>query len=288
MNDKDTLLTTAQKNFIQYLKDQKKAHSTILAYGKDIAQLVEFLGKRQVAHVTAVTPEMIEEFKEYLADNKYVLKSISRKLNSTKTFFKYFQERGLILRDPAAPISHPRYVIAPPRILTKIEYRALRDVARNDIRTAAIIEILLQTGMTIGELGRLELNDIKNDQVKIKPFETHPERTVYLNEAARKALDAYLNIRPKAKSKVVFVTKNGQPLLVRNIRAIIDRYFQIADIKNATVNSLRHTFIAHQLMAGVSVVTVQKMVGHQRLATTEKYLKYIQNQLSDTPKLEEL
>ena len=87
----------------------------------------------------------------------------------------------------------------------------------------------------------------------------------------------YLEERPKnAKSNYLFITRTGKPLLVRNIRATLKRYFGIAGIKNVTVNSLRHTFIAHHLKRGASLVLISKVVGHKRLSTTEKYLEHIE------------
>lgn len=288
MNNDDKSLAAAQRNFIDYLKKQGKASATILAYSKDVSQLVEFLSKQSITQTTTVLTEHIEAFKEYLADNNYIAKSISRKLNSIKTFFKYLRAENLVTTDPAISVSHPKYEIAPPRILSKMEYRSLRDAVRNDSRIAAVVEILLQTGIRIGELARLELDDLNEKEVKIGNHESHPERMIPLNQAAKKALEQYLNFRPKTKTKSVFVTKTGRSLLVRNIRTILDRYFKVADIKDATVNSLRHTFIAHQLMAGASVLLVQKLAGHKRLSTTEKYLEKIKGEFEETIKLEEL
>lgn len=289
MNDADKqLLVTIQKKFLNYLKSQGKATATILAYGKDTEQLVEFLSKKQITQASSVLPEHIEDFKEYLADNNYIPKSISRKLNSIKTFFRFLEEEKLIKESPATFISHPKYKVKPPRILSKMEYRALRDAAREDIRMAAVIEILLQTGIRIGELSRLQLEDASDKELRIRAYESHPERTVPLNQAAKNALNRYLNNRPQTKSKNIFVTKTGRPLLIRNIRAAIDRYFKIAGIEKATVNDLRHAFIAHQLMAGVSVILIQKFVGHKRLSTTEKYLDLIKGQVEESTKLEVL
>lgn len=288
MAETNKQLTIAQKKFVIYLKNQGRATATILAYGKDTEQLVEFLNKKQITQVGPVLPEHIEGFKEYLADNNYIAKSISRKLNSIKTFFRFLEEEKLIKDNPAAGVPHPKYEVKPPRILSKMEYRALRDAARDDNRMAAVIEILLQTGIRISELGRLQLNDVNDKEIKIKAYESHSERTVPLNQAAKNALNRYLNIRTKTRNKNVFVTKTGRPLLVRNIRAAIDRYFKIAGVEKVTVNDLRHTFISHQLLAGASVVLVQRLVGHKRLSTTEKYLELIADKVKQTVKLEEL
>jgi site-specific recombinase XerD len=288
MAEEITSLETAQKKFIDYLQDRDRASATILAYGKDIEQLISFLGKKQISHPASVSQEHIEEFKKSLAEKNYTAKSISRKLNSVKTFFRFLKSSGVIKEDPASLVAHPKYEIKPPRILTKMEYRALRDSARDDPRMSAVIELLLQTGMRIGELARLELEDIKEKEIKIKAYESHQARTIPLNQAAKKALERYLKVRPKSRTKNIFLTKTGRPLLIRNIRTAIDRYFRIAGIKDAKVNDLRHTFIAHQLMTGASVVLVSKLAGHKRLSTTEKYLDLVKEKVEERVRLEEL
>lgn len=282
------LLKDAQAKFINHLKKQGRASATILAYGKDVDQLVEFLESKKITQVESVLPEHIEEFKDSLTQKNYLAKSIARKLNSVKTFFRHFVSEHNIEKSPAASVSHPRYELKPPRILTKMEYRALRDASRDDPRMAAIIEILLQTGMRISELARLQTTDTDDKQIKVGQFESHPERTIPVNLAAKKALKRYMDLRVQTKSKNIFITKTGRPLLVRNIRTAVDRYFRLAGIENATVNDLRHTFIAHQLMSGVSVVLVQKLVGHKRLSTTEKYLDLIKDKVDEAVRLEEL
>lgn len=284
-------LPTAKDNFIGYLKSSGRAGATILAYGKDIEQLVEFTVSRNRSDASEVTTEDIEAFKGYLKNQNYTAKSISRKINSIKSFFRYLKSQNNIADNPANQVSHPKYEISPPRVLSKMEYRALRDACRQDIRLSAIIELLLQTGMRIGELANLTTTDVdlNKKELTIRAYESHPNRTIPLNEAAIKALEDYLKERPKTQEKTLFVTKNGNPFLVRNIRTAIDRYYKLAGIKNAKVNDLRHTFIMQQLSAGVPLTYLSKVVGHKRLSTTEKYLRLVDSQLEkDTVKIEEL
>lgn len=288
MKENITILQDAHQAFVRSLKDQKKASATILAYGKDISQLVEFMTKKQMTQASLVLPEHLEEFKEYLAENKYIAKSISRKLNSIRTFFRFLQDEKVVDKNPALTVAHPKYEIKAPRILTKIEYRALRDAVRDDPRLAAIVEVLLQTGIRISELSRLEIKDIGEKEAKIVAWESHPQRIVPISPAAKKSIERYLKIRPATKSRNVFITKSGRPLLIRNIRTAVDRYFKIAGIENATVNDLRHTFAAHQLMRGASVTFVQQLIGHKRLSTTEKYVEYIKDKIEPKDQLEEL
>lgn len=284
-----TSFSLAKEKFINYLKNQKRSISTILAYGKDIEQLSEFLEGRKITQVSSVLSEHLEAFKEDLNKKSYTAKSISRKLNSIKTFYRFLKSEGLIKEDPAAPVSHPKYETKAPRILSKMEYRALRDACRDDIRIAAIVELMLQTGIRIGEVARLELNDVKDNDLFIRPYESQPERSLPLNKAVRTALDDYFKERPKTRTKAVFVTKTGHPLLVRNIRTSIDRYFRLAGIEKTKVNDLRNTWIAHHLMAGTSVVILSKLAGHKRLSTTERYLQFAEEKTEGKKiKLEEL
>jgi integrase/recombinase XerD len=288
MTDDLNTLQDAQEKFIDNLRKQKRSTSTILAYGNDIGQLIGFLADRKITQVTTVTPNHIEDFKNLWLKDQYSPKSISRKLNSIKTFFRFLFAKGLLKENPAEGVTPPKLKKEPPRILSKMEYRALRDAARSDPRMSAVVEILLQTGMRIGELGRLEMDDITEKEIRVKSYESHPSRTIPLNRAARRALDRYLEERPKIRSKFLFVTRTGRPFLVRNVRTAVTRYFRLAGIKKAMVNSLRHTFIAYQLANAVPPTLVQRIVGHKRLSTTEKYLDLVKPKAEEKVKLEEL
>ena len=288
-------LRDTHKEFIDHLKTKKRASATILAYGKDIDQLVDFLEELQKAQVHEVTPDDIKAFMAKLQKGGYTLKSISRKLNSTKTFFRFLKIQEYVTDDPASLVEHPRFETKPPRVLSPIEYRALRDTARDDWRIAAIIEILLQTGIRIGELSNLKIDDVffgengKEGNLFVRPQENRGERSVPLNKPAEIALKKYLEVRPKTGNRTLFITKTGKPLLVRNIRTAIDRYYKKAGISGAKVNDMRHTWVAHHLSSGASLVLISKIAGHKRLSTTERYLSLITTRKGEQKvKLEEL
>lgn len=288
-------LQEAHREFIEHLKGKKRASATVLAYGKDIEQLVQFLVELKKAQVHEVSANDIRSFLAKLEKDGYTPKSLSRKLNSTKTFFRYLKVQELITDDPASLVDHPKFETKAPRILSPIEYRALRDAARDDARIAAIIEILLQTGIRIGELANLKTDDVffaqngKEGQLFIRPQENRGERTVPLNKAAETALKKYMQARPKSVNKALFITKTGHSLLIRNIRTAIDRYYKKAGIAQAKVNDLRHTWVAHHISSGASLVLISKIAGHKRLSTTERYLSLIQPQSGETKaKLEQL
>ncbi|MCL4366673.1 tyrosine-type recombinase/integrase [Patescibacteria group bacterium] len=288
-----TSLTEARQQFIDYLKSRSRSSATILAYGKDVEQLVVYLKSLEIDDPQAVTTEQLRNFMQKLAQESYTLKSISRKTNSTKTFFKFLKTQNIIEIDPATSLEHPIFENKPPRILSKLEYRALRDAARGDIRMSAVIELLLQTGVRIGELAKLIVSDLtlegESPNIHIRPEEGSVERNIPLTKPVIDALTKYLEIRPKTPNKALFVTKTGRPLLVRNIRTAIDRYFKLAGITGAKVNDLRHTWVASQLGSGISLTLVSKLAGHRRISTTEKYLQYVPGRTTeDKVKLEEL
>lgn len=273
--------------FIKYLEKNGRASATILAYAKDLDQLIEYLVKNGVTDAGSITTAHLEGFKQELTGQQYTLKSISRKLNSVKSFFKYLVTEGIVPSSPANSVSHPKYEVAPPRVLSPLEYRALRDACRDDVRMYAIVEILLQTGLRIGELAGIQLQDIslEKSNLKIRAFESHDARRVPLNKTAKDAIEQYVKERPKTKNTTLFITKTGNPFLIRNIRTAINRYFRIAGIEGAKVNDLRHTFIVEQLKAGVQLVDLSKMVGHKRLSTTEKYLQFLNGSKAEPKKI---
>lgn len=272
-------LAAAHAQFVQNLKDSGKAHATVIAYSKDIEQLVEFANKeKNKTQVEDILDTDIEEFKELLKKQRYTGKSISRKINSIKAFFRYLMNESVISDNPADIVSHPKYDQSPPRVLSKTEYRALRDASRGDARMSAVVELLLQTGMRISELAALQIGDVDFDRsvITVRPQNSRSSRRVPLNAAAKQSVMDYLAVRPRAREKTMFLTKTCRPFLVRNIRTAIDRYFRLAGIKDAKVNDLRHTFIVEQLKAGTPLVYISQLVGHKRITTTEKYLKLIE------------
>ena len=281
--------TSALEKFLAHLKDHRRSTATSVAYHGDLRQLHAYLTEKRITQATSVQPIHLEEFVAHLSTKGYTPKSISRKINSLKTFFKFLHETGLHTENPSSPLTHPKYESKAPRILTESEHRALRDAARLDIRISAVIELLLQTGVRISELANLRMEDLGKNEISVRIFENNAQRAVPLNKTAASALQNYLNIRPKVENDHLFVTKTGHPLLVRNIRTAIDRYFKKAGVKEAKVNDLRHTFIAHQLRSGVHPDLLTTIVGHRRKSSTEKYLDYVKIEVSDfTTRLSEL
>lgn len=268
----DTLVSLLPK-FIAHLQEKGRSPSTILAYRADLEQLNSFVADRQKSLPSQVTSDDLVSFRDWLLSQKYTAKSVSRKLNAIKTFFRWLVAEGILTSDSSKDVGHPKIEATDPKFLSPLEYRALRDVVRNDTRIAAIVELILQTGMRISEVANLKIGDYKDIHIKVEAYATQPERTVPLNTPVKLSLEAYIQERPNTESIYVFVSKNGKPLAVRNIRAAIDRYMQKAEIPTYSVNDLRTTFIVENLKRGVDLVTISQVSGHKRLSTTERYLE---------------
>lgn len=267
----DTIKSLVPK-FISSLSDKGRSPSTILAYRSDLEQLIEFLTKNSIATPDQIKSEDLDTFRDTLLAQKFTPKSVSRKLNAVKTFFRWMVETNYVTVDLSKSVTHPKVESSMPKFLTPLEYRALRDVVKSDSRISAMIELILQSGLRISEVANMKTHDLTNETLKIEGYATQPERTIPLNKPAKEALDKYMAERPKVESEYVFISKTGKPLAVRNIRASVDRFIQKAELPKYSVNDLRTTFIIENIKNGVDLILISQVSGHKRLSTTERYL----------------
>ncbi len=258
--------------FIEDLRAKHRSPATILAYRADLDQLALFLSEKNKALPDQIKKEDIESFRDWLLMQKYTPKSASRKLNAIKTFFRWMMTQKFIMVDPSKDVTHPKLTISNPKFLSQLEYRALRDIVRSDKRIATIVELILQTGLRISEVANLKLEHVLEAELIIEAYATQPTRKIPLNKIAKITLVEFIKDVPK-DSIFVFVSKNGKPLAIRNIRASVDRYIQRAEIGKFSVNDLRTTFIIENIKRGVDLVTISQVAGHKRLSTTERYLE---------------
>lgn len=259
--------------FVANLGEKGRSPATVLAYRSDLDQLLEFLTKNSVVTPDQIKSKDLDSFRDTLLAQKFTPKSVSRKLNAVKTFFRWLVETNYVTTDLSKNVSHPKVESTLPKFLTPLEYRALRDVVKSDSRISAMIELILQSGLRISEVANMKTKDLTIDTLKIEGYATQPERTIPLNKPAKDALDKYIIDRPKnVSSEYVFISKTGKPLAVRNIRASVDRFIQKAELPKYSVNDLRTTFIVENIKNGVDLILISQVSGHKRLSTTERYL----------------
>ena len=258
--------------FTSSLKDKGRSPATILAYRSDLEQMLSFLTKNSIATPEQVKTKDLDTFRDVLLAQKFTPKSVSRKLNAVKTFFRWMVENNYLASDLSKSVSHPKVENSLPKFLTPIEYRALRDVVKSDSRISAMIELILQLGIRISEVANIKIKDLSENSLRIEGYATQPERIIPLNKPAKDALDKYIADRPKIDSEYIFISKTGKPLAVRNIRASVDRFIQKAELPKYSVNDLRTTFIIENIKNGVDLILISQVSGHKRLSTTERYL----------------
>lgn len=285
-------LNEAITKFIDSVGAAGRSATTLVAYRKDLEQLEAELGDIEV---TKITTEMLSKFSAHLAAQGFTPKTISRKVNSVKSFCKYLHQTGVLLMDPSKPVAHPKLENKAPRVLSVDELAALRKAVAKNLRVAALVELMLQTGLRIGEISRLKIEHLHMQsnpaQLVVAEQGNTPLRVVELNNRAVEVINEFLPMRmPGAHDRgFLFNTKNGGGMIVRNIRSAVDKPMQKAGIKNATVNDLRNTFIVGQLTKGVSVMKVGQVVGHKRAGSTEKFQELLgRNKPGKGTKLQEI
>jgi len=160
-----------------------------------------------------------------------------------------------------------------PNILSKEEVTKLKQITQKDIRSSAVINLLLHSGIKVGEIIDLKVNEfqLKGNVGKI----SLPGREIEITSEALHALLKYLAIRPKKDNRIFFISLNGKPLNIRNLRRQISRYFIRAGIKKASLFDLRHTFCVDMLKNGMPIYELAKTCGHKNLISAQKYLDLI-------------
>ena len=259
-----------------------KAARTRKEYRADLTQLSDFLAKHGLTKPAAVSLSHLQAFLAHLDAKGYAGVTRRRKTTSIKAFFGLLTASGLIPRDPTLQLVPPEREYKEPRFLSTQEYRALLRACAHETRDAAIIELILQTGIRLSEAARLTIHDIElPPRINRDPTNTgsisirgkgRKQRTLPLNYKACRAMKAWLQIRPDIPEPGLFVTKFRQAMGPRAIQGVVAKYLKEAGIKNASVHTLRHTFATQHVANGTNLRTIQEALGHTDLKTTSIYI----------------
>ncbi len=275
---------------------QKLADGSRIEYETDIIQFLLSLHKQGIREPRKVTRRHISDYFDYLEGLELAEATLRKKIIVLKTFFSWLQVKGLTSNDPAAPIIPPLREDKSPRILSNEECSRLLANVKHP-RDTAVIQVLLYSGITLSEITRLALSDISdlNVSMRITPGvfgKTHvsrdttgslhirgkgvKERTIPLNREACEALVAYLETRPNSLDNTLFLSSRKKPLSDRQYQYIVENYFIKANIPNAGVQTLRHTFAVNQLQKGKSPETLKELLGLKQLRSIEPYIELVQ------------
>jgi site-specific recombinase XerD len=252
-------------------------------YRNDLTDLIEYLQKRGLSRMRDVGIADLEHYQAEMERRGYKASTRNRKTHAIKTFFRFLHRHGLIPRNVAAPLIPPQYRRGEYRVLSKEEYERLRAAYERHLRDAAIIELLLQTGMQLSELVRLTVHDVElptqsgsglNSTGSLRVTRNSGRVDfVPLNYKACRTLGAWLKVRPRVDHMALFVGKHSRPMSARAVQYVVRQYLQATGIQDASVQTLRHTMATHYLARGGDLKAAQQMLGHQSSETTELYLK---------------
>lgn len=267
--------------FIDYLKfELNYSEQTIINYEKDIKQYYVFLKKNNFNYVN-ISYQDARKYISSLSNKKLKASSISRKLSSIRSFYKYLEDKDNIKNDSFSLIKNPKKAKMLPTFFYYNEVEELLDINNDntylEIRNTLILELLYATGIRVSELVNIKLSDINIKEQQLKVLgKGNKERIVYFNDKASNKLNKYLNIsRPnlvKNEEEHLIVNYLGKKISPRGVSKILDQIMEKTALnKNISPHMLRHSFATHLLNEGCDLISVQMLLGHESLSTTSIY-----------------
>ena len=280
------------KEFFSFLKNDKKvSNNTLQSYQRDLTQFKDYLVIKDKKY-NKIKEEDIKEYLQYLEEEQDKKPStISRMIASIRSFYQYQVKIGKITKDPTGSIQSPKIEKKAPCILTSEEVELLleqpKDVDLKGIRDKAMLEFAYATGMRVTEIISLNVEDVNLENGNVVCKTGSRKRIIPLGKMSLEALKEYLdqarNILVKIdKEKALFVNLNGRRLTRQGFWKIIKYYQEQAQItKDITPHTLRHSFATHLLQNGADLKSIQMMLGHSDISSTQVYMQFQDDGLSD-------
>lgn len=280
------MMNVTLERFLRYLQTERNASDlTVKSYREDLQSLTDFLSAEDgtPSRVADVTTFDLRDYVAALQEAGYARASISRRLASSRSFFRYAQREGLVEANPAKPLRNPRPDRKLPHFLSTAELAKLLSAPSPTdalgLRDRAILETMYSAGLRISETvaindGDLDLND---ELVRVRG-KGRRERLAPLGSYARKALRKWFRQRKLASDEVsgldapVFVNKFGRRITTRSVARMLEKHLKATGLDlRTTPHSLRHSFATHLLDRGADIRSVQELLGHKSLVTTQIY-----------------
>lgn len=281
----DKLNTKNKKLLSDYIIElktikQRDKDTTVNSYSEDIYKYLEYMESKNISSALDISYNNLLDYLKYLDDNKYEVSSVARKIVSIKAFHKYLSENYNVI-DISTKINTPRFYRKLPNILTIEEVDNLLDIKLDtpfDYRNKAMLELMYSSGLRVSELINLELSDIDLNNNYVRCFgKGSKERIVPVGEYSSKYLSIYINeYRDSMKkgyyTEKIFLNNHGKEMTRQGFFKIIKKIAKDKDInKNITPHMLRHSFATHLLNNGADLRTIQEMLGHSSISTTQIY-----------------
>ncbi len=286
-------LTTYFKDFENFLKlERNLSFNTIKSYRSDLKKFEFYLSKTSVKKLSFIGPEIVREFL-YEQSKRVSVKTQGRIISTLKTFFNFLVLEKLINDSPIENIDYPKVDSKIPLVLSTDEIDKIISCAfskKFGLRNQTIIEIMYSCGLRVSEVTEMKISNIFFDESLIKILgKGNKERFIPLSRTAKKLLYNYITYNRKNFSQdkqsidIVFLNNRGKKLtrvMVYNI--INDAALEAKINKKISPHTLRHSFATHLIENGASIISIQKMMGHENVVTTEKYLHVNKKHLIET------
>ena len=279
-------------NFEKYLRDEKHvSKNTYSSYVRDVHQFAEYIHTYQDMDLTDVAQEDVAGYAQWLHDNGKSPATISRSIASIKCFYRLLESKGKIKRSPVYDIVVDKTARKLPQILTNEEVELLLSQPKctdcKGYRDRAMLELLYATGARVSEIISMNIDDVKLAAGVIRCFSHGKERYVPVYPAAVKALTEYIDLVrgrmiASPNEKALFVNVSGERMSRQGFWKVIKHYQKTAKIdKDITPHTLRHSFAAHLLENGADLRSIQEMMGHADISSTQIYTQLVKKQLKD-------
>lgn len=283
------------QNFVDFLeRDKRLSLNTLQSYRRDIEQYFTYLQEINLQNISNSNKTTVIAYLLYLQKKGRATSTISRNLASIRSFYQYIAKNKMIDHDPTAELESPKVEKKLPQILSTEEVELLLEqpqcVDLKGFRDKAMLELLYATGIRVSELIQLDVHDLNLEIAFIKCSKGARERMIPIGSIAIAALKEYFNkSRPlliqKSDEKALFVNVNGGRLTRQGFWKIIKQYKNQAQIsKDITPHTLRHSFAAHLLENGADLRSIQEMLGHSDISSTQIYAQIAKNKIKEVYK----
>lgn len=282
----------AIEGFVSYLHNVKKtSDNTELSYKRDLSKVQQFMKEQGVTEISKVTVTNLNSYVLYLEKQKFAAATISRNIASIKAFYHYLYKEGMVQEDISEVLKAPKIEKKVPEILSMEEVIRLLEQPSFDspkeIRDKAMLELLYATGIRVTELISLKVSDVNMQMGFVTCRDAHKERVIPFGMAAKNAIAKYLEksrgaMLENTEEETLFVNCSGQPMSRQGFWKLIKYYAKKAGITaEITPHTIRHSFAAHLVENGADLRSVQEMLGHSDISTTQIYANLHQNHIRD-------
>lgn len=285
-------MNTYVKEYTSFMTDiRHKSLNTVESYKRDVTQYISYLDGTGVTDISSTTKTTVLSYLLYLQKEGRASSTVSRTLASLRSYYLFMMQNGVVKSNPTSNLEAPHLEKKIPKILSGEEVELLLEQPKNcdnkGIRDKAMLELLYATGIRVSELINLDVSDVNVPMSFIRCNGGKKERIIPMGHQAKDALENYINnvrkymVRDENET-ALFVNCSGARLSRQGFWKLIKYYQHIAGIEtDITPHTLRHSFAAHLLENGADLHSIQEMMGHADISSTQVYSRMINSKIKD-------